>query len=173
MSVYIFGQGKSIYNENLGTPIVFGVATTSTTQLNTPQLSTIVLKDNTTVSEIMDYSNKLREELEEIRKIFFKYPKPENMKEYNKFLRVQQQLMNYLEELTELYQSYELALQQTANRKQAIRQKIFNVGIKISSLIRSYNTSGIFASRDTAFVSIPTPNSYEEAVRSRLLQALE
>lgn len=170
MSVYIFGEGKSIYNENLNAPIV--ASEYSSQSGKTPYLSTIVLKDNTTVSEITEYSNKLREELEEVRQIFFKRPNHEQMKEYNKFLKVQQLLMNYMEELIQLYQSYELALQQTANRKQAIRQKIFNVGVKVSSLIRSYNTSGIFASKD-ALVAIPTSNSYDETIRARLLELLD
>lgn len=167
MSVYIFGNGKSVYGDAVGaTEHILSVNSTS------PQLSTIILKESTTASEIVEYSKRLRTELEEIRKKFFNDPKPEHIKDYNKFLLVQQELMNHCDDLIELYQKIENASQLTPNRRPALRQKIMKVGLKISSLISSYNTSGIFVGRDL-FVSVPTPNSYEEILRVRLLKALE
>lgn len=173
MSIYIFGEGKSIYGDN--TNAIFGDISSSTSpqsKASLPRLSTMVLRENTKASEITEYANRLRSELEEIRQVFFKDPKPQHTKDYDKFLNVQRELMNYTDDLTQLYHSYEAASQLTANRKPALRQKIVNIGMKISSLVKSYNTSGIFANKET-FVAIPTPNSYEEMIRSRLLQSLD
>lgn len=178
MSIYIFGEGKSIYGDNVNNKILSGneyVSSTSTTssfKSPMPRLSTMTLRENTKAHEIAEYATTLRSELEEIRQLFFKDPKPQNTKDYDKFLKIQQQLMNYTDELTQLYRGYEAASQLTANRKPAIRDKIVSVGMKISALVRSYNTSGIFASSES-FVAIPTPNSYEEVMRAKLLQSLE
>lgn len=173
MSVYIFGNGKSVYGD-----AVNKILSTNTQENRTsidqkrPKLSTIILKENTNVSEIIDYSKTLRSELEEIRQIFYEQPQLGQTKQYDKFLKVQQSLMDYCDELIELYQSYGKASTLTANRKPAIREKILNVGLKMSGLIRSYNTSGIFAGRET-LVTIPIENSYENVLRERLLKTLD
>ena len=174
MSIYIFGEGKSIYGDNVNNTVLSGGASSSSssTSVVTPRLSTMVLRENTKASEIEEYATALRRELEEIRQVFFKDPKPQYMKDYNKFLNIQQQLMNYTDELTQLYRGYEAASQLTANRKTALRDKIISVGMKISALVRSYNTSGIFASSES-FVAIPSPSSYEEVMRAKLLQSLD
>lgn len=174
MSIYIFGEGKSIYGDNVNNKILSGgeYVSSASSKSPTPRLSTVILRENTKASEIAEYATTLRSELEEIRQVFFKDPKPQHMKDYNKFLKIQQQLMNYTDELTQLYQGYEAASQLTANRKTALRDKIVSIGMKISALVRSYNTSGIFAGGES-FVAIPTPNSYEEVMRAKLLQSLE
>lgn len=178
MSVYIFSEGKSVYGDAIASNKVlvsgayYGPHSIDVSGKERPQLSTMVLRENTTASEIIEFSRTLRGELEQIRQLFFSEPKPEHLKDYEKFLRVQQRLLDYGDELVELYQAYEAASQLTANRKSAIRQKIINVGLKISALVRSYNTSGMFANKET-FVSVPMPNSYEEVLRARLLQSLE
>jgi hypothetical protein len=176
MSVYIFGEGRSIYGDNTNTTILRSggeyISTTSSSKSPIPRLSTMVLREGTKSSEIVEYATTLRSELEQIRQIFFNNPKPQYMKDYNKFLKIQQQLMSHTDELTQLYRGYETASQLTANRKTALREKIANVGMKISALVRSYNTSGIFVSNEN-FVTIPTADSYEEVMRTKLLQSLE
>lgn len=166
MSVYIFSSGMSLYADSDDQISAF-----QSTLGDKSSLSTIVLTESTTANEIISYGHTLRNELEQIRQIFIREANPMHTKDYEKFLRMQVQLLSYVDELAQLFSSYEDAKRLTVDRGSGIKQKIVNLGMKISSIIRSYNTSGMFAYKDT-LVSVPTKSSYESVVKSKLLETI-
>lgn len=169
MSVYIFSHdGASIYGDNITSTTILHQLDSSSS--DTHKLSTIELKMMTTSSEIIAYGDKIRSELEEIRQIYIDNPHVATT-EYNKFLNVQTEILGHVDDLIYLYRHLQDASKLTANRKEATKNKIYNVGLKLRSLIQSYNTSGIFTNKNFS-VAVPFKNSRDEIIRSRLLQEI-
>jgi len=168
MSVYIFGSGASIYNDKITAHKEYNTPTSDTI---VQKLSTMDLNENTTPKDVIIYGDKLRSELENIRQIFLDDPQTKDSKDYENFLKIKMEIFEYIDDLIRTYRLYVDASKLTANRKAALKNKILTIGLKLRSLISSYNTSGIFMSKNLT-ATIPTKNSREEIIRSRLLQSI-
>lgn len=166
MSVYVFSDGKNIYKEK--TYDNFSMSHISTKD-DTKKLSVITLEEKTSVDKLIQYSDILRNELRDIEQLFLNNPTQQN--DYTKFLDIKQEIFEKIDKLIELYQLYNDVSKLTVDRKTAIRNKILNIGLELRSIIQSFNTSGIFVSKNNRAI-VPTPNSYEQILRSRLLQSI-
>jgi len=176
--IYIFGSGSSIYSSPGGDAsgnILYGRydggGSSSHGSAVTPMLSTMTLRDSTTVADIDDYGTKLQSDLNEIERSFTDKPNISSMKSYEQFIKIRVKLLEHTNKLKELYVLYEEALVSTPDRKFAIRNQIREVGLKISAIVGSYNRSGLLVDGPVV-VSIPSTarGSYQDALKQSIIQ---
>lgn len=146
----------------------------STVSRQPTKLSTIVLRDNTTLRELDEYSARIQEELNVIENDMLKDVSFDSIKSHSKFTKIRVRLLNLLNKLKQLYVSYQDAKSSSStNRSFSLRNQIQNTGLAISAIVSSYNRSGILVDGDNVIGTSSKYKSYENELKDKIIQNIQ